>query len=322
MKHGVILLAGPTASGKSAVAISLAEKIAELSDDGCVGGVIINADSMQVYRDLEIITARPGETAEKRVPHRLYGILDGGERCSAGRWLLMVGREIEAALAAKQIPIVVGGTGLYFKALLEGLAPVPDIPPDVHADLQRQLAAQGADAFHARLKADDPAAADRFPASDIQRMLRAAGVLAATGRTLSDWQSDPPSGGLELPYAPVVLTPDRETVYERCDGRFDAMIDAGAVTEVQNLLARQLDPELPVMKAVGVPELAAHLAGEMDLAAAVLAAKQSSRRYAKRQFTWIRNQMQNWNSYTEQDSERLLPKIFSFVRQFLLTPNR
>ncbi len=321
MKHGVIFLAGPTASGKSAVAISLAEKIAELTDNGCVGGVIINADSMQVYRDLEIITARPDESAEKRVPHRLYGILNGRERCSVGRWLELAVPEIKNALAGGRVPIVVGGTGLYFKALIEGLAPVPEISADIRDEMLRRMASLGAEAFHARLAADDPAAAARISVSDKQRLLRAAGVFAATGRTLSDWQSDPPSGGLDLPFAPLVLTPERETVYRRCEARFDAMVEAGAVAEVDKLLARKLDPDLPVMKAVGVPEIAAHLAGETDLETAVSEANQASRRYAKRQFTWIRNQMQNWNSYSEQDSERLLPKIFSFVRQFLLTAN-
>jgi len=313
---GVILLAGPTAGGKSGLALALAERLE--------GGVIINADSMQVYRELNLISARPSQAELDRAPHRLYGVLSGAERCSAGRWRQMALDEIAAAHDAGRWPIVVGGTGLYFKVLLEGIAAVPEVPDALVSDIQDRLAETGEAAFRDELvKVDAPAAA-RIELGDRQRLVRAAGVHAATGRSLSDWQSDQPvDGGLDLPVAKIALLPERQAVYDRCDARFNAMIEAGGLAEVEALMALNLDPDLPLMRAVGVPELIRHLRGEIDLETAVSLAQQATRRYAKRQMTWIRNQMTDWHSVTNPDfpqqSERFLEEIFSFIRNFTLT---
>lgn len=281
----VIVVGGPTASGKSGLALDIAERL---------DGVVINADAIQVYADLRILTARPSAADERRAPHRLYGFLDATERCSAGRWQALALAEIEAATAAGKRAIVVGGTGLYLRALTEGIAPVPDIPDAVRAAARERLAALGNRAFHAELAARDPELAKRLLSTDRQRLMRAWEVLEATGRSLADWQREPatPPG---CDFTMIVLTPDRDAVYAACDARLEAMIGAGVLDEVAALMARaareQLDPALPVLKAVGYPELAAHIAGKATLADAVAAAQQQTRRYAKRQLTWLRNQL-------------------------------
>jgi tRNA dimethylallyltransferase len=321
LNRGVILIAGPTASGKSAAALELAERLADTPLGDLRGGVIINADSMQIYREVEILSARPSAAELARAPHRLYGALSGAERCSAGRWRQLAQVEIEAAFEAGRWPIVVGGAGLYFKVLLEGMAETPAVPAEVLAELGHRLDAVGADRFRAELALVDDTAAARIAAGDRQRLVRAAGVHAATGRSLSDWQSaQPGDGGLAWPVAKIVLSVDRQAVYKRCEARFEAMMAAGALAEVEAIRALNLDPDLPMMRAVGVPELMRHLGGEIDLERAVGLAQQATRRYAKRQLTWIRNQMTDWKVMTNSDfpqhSKRFSEEIFSFIRNF------
>lgn len=275
-----LVVAGPTASGKSALALALAEGL---------GGWVINADALQVYRDLRILSARPDAAAEARVPHRLYGCLDGTERCSAGRWLALARAAIVEARAAGARPILCGGTGLYLKALEEGLAPIPDVPPAIEAEENARLAAEGGAARLAALALVDPETASRLKPGDRQRIVRAWAVLQASGRPLSDWQRQAASGATALQW--VVLLPPREVLRTAVAERWEAMVAAGALEEVRALLARGLDPALPVMKAVGVRELAAVLAGKSDLAAAGSAAITATRQYLKRQTTWLRNQV-------------------------------
>lgn len=320
-KHGrvpVVVLGGPTASGKSALGVAVAEEF---------GGTIINADSIQVYRELEILSARPGPAELARVPHRLYGVLGAADRCSAARWRGLALAEIEAAHGAGRLPILVGGTGLYLRALLDGLSPVPDVAPEIRAAALTRMAALGAPAFHAELARRDPAMAARLAPGDRQRLVRAWEVIEATGRSLADWQAEPAppeAGAPSLAPLCLVLEPPRPVLYAACDARFGAMLEAGALDEAAGLARLGLDPALPAMKAVGLPELFAHLRGELDLEAAVAAAQQATRRYAKRQSTWFRHQMpaaeRLWPAaYGEQLSESLRPITFAFIRRFLLT---
>jgi tRNA dimethylallyltransferase len=281
-----ILIAGPTASGKSALALSLAERLR---------GTIINADSMQVYRDLRIITARPSPADEARVPHRLYGHVDAAENYSVGRWCQDARAMINAARDEGRMPILVGGTGLYFKALTQGLAAVPPTPPEIRAAVRARCDRHGVSALYAELARRDPAMAARLRPGDRMRIARALEVLDATGRSLANWQQSGMPAILEADQAlKVFLVPDREKLHRRIDDRFDAMLAAGALDEVTALAARHLDPMLPAMKAHGVPWLIRHLAGEITLAEAAEAAKRDTRRYTKRQLTWFRHQMPGW----------------------------
>lgn len=278
-----ILIAGPTASGKSALALTLAESL---------GGVVINADSMQVYKDLRVTTARPSPPEEARAPHRLYGHVDAAENYSVGRWLADANAALAAARAAEHIPIFAGGTGLYFKALTQGLAAIPPIPAAIRARIRERIDALGAPALHAELGRRDPAAGMRLSPSDRVRIARALEVLEATGQSITAWHGC----GLPPLIAParalkIFLSPERSELYRRIDARFDAMMQAGALEEARSLAARRLDPLLPAMKAHGVPWLMRHLSGELPLAAAVEAAKKDTRRYAKRQHTWFRHQL-------------------------------
>jgi tRNA dimethylallyltransferase len=280
---GAILLAGPTASGKSALALDLAEAL---------GGTIINTDSMQVYRDLRVITARPTPAEEARVPHRLYGYRDAAENCSVGLWFADAGKALEETRAEGRLPIFVGGTGLYFKALTRGLAAVPPTPADIRAAVRARLEAEGSEALHAELARRDPASAERLSPRDRARVARALEVLMATGRSLADWHRD----GLPPLVAPeeaisVFLAPDRADLYARIDARFAAMLAEGAIDEVDRLAARKLAPLLPAMKAHGVPWLIRHRAGEITLEEAGEEARKDTRHYAKRQFTWFRHQL-------------------------------
>lgn len=281
----VIAIGGPTASGKSGLAVALAERL---------DGVIVNADASQVYRDLQILTARPSADDEKRVPHRLYGVLEPSDRCSAGRWRGMALAEIGDTLAAGKRPILVGGTGLYLRALLQGIAPVPDIPDDIRTLARARHAEVGGEAFHAALAARDPEMAARLRPQDSQRLMRAWEVMEATGRSLAEWQRLPAEAA-GYRFHVVVLTPPRDELYTACNARFAEMVAAGALDEVRALMDRAeaegLDPDLPVFKAVGYGELAAYLRGESGLDAAVAAAQQRTRRYAKRQLTWFRHQL-------------------------------
>jgi tRNA dimethylallyltransferase len=281
-----VLIAGPTASGKSALALRLAETL---------GGTVINADSMQVYRDLRIITARPPEEEEARVPHRLYGHVDAAVNYSTGQWLRDVAAVLDEVKAAGRVPILVGGTGLYFKALTTGLAAVPPIPPDIRAGVRGRLQHEGVRPLYDELLRRDPATAHRLMPNDKSRISRALEVVLATGRSLSDWHREglPPLVDLASA-AKVFLTCERGELVRRISARFDAMLAAGALDEVRALAARGLDPTLPAMKAHGVPWLIRHLKGEIDLAAAAEGGKMDTRRYAKRQLTWFRNQMKDW----------------------------
>lgn len=278
-----VLIAGPTASGKSALALELAL---------AAGGVVINADSMQVYRDLRIITARPTHGDEARVPHRLYGHVDAAVNFSAGAWVADAAKALDEAQALGRLPIFIGGTGLYFKALTAGLSVVPPIPAEVREDVRTRLERNGVEALHAELASRDPRAAERLNLRDRTRIARALEVIEATGRSLLDWhhEGQPPL----LPkdsFRAVFLAPERDELYARIDARFDAMLGAGALKEVERLAARQLDPLLPAMKAHGVPALIRHLRGELGLEEAAGIGRADTRHYAKRQFTWFRHQL-------------------------------
>jgi tRNA dimethylallyltransferase len=313
MEGSLVIIAGPTASGKSRLALALAEAL---------GGTIINADSMQVYRDLDVLTARPEPAALGRAPHRLYGVIDAAEACSAGRWRAMATAEIAATRAAGRLPLLVGGTGLYIRALLDGLAPVPPVPGRLRDEARALHARLGGADFHAALAELDPETANRLAPGDAQRLIRAYEVVQATGRGLAAWRREQSAPGIGA--AAIVLLPPREALYARCDARFLDMMARGAEAEAAALLARGLTPTLPAMKAVGIRELGAWLAGQSSREAAVAAAQQATRRYAKRQYTWFRRQLAESASLRklvvdEQFSESLLPEIFSFIRQFLLT---
>ena len=278
-----VLIAGPTASGKSALALTLAQK---------TGGVVINTDSMQVYRDLRIITARPTPGEEALVPHRLYGHVDAGVNYSAGAWLADAGRMLAEARAQHRLPIFVGGTGLYLKALTRGLSAVPPIPPEIRERVRARLERDGVEALHAQLAQRDRASAERLKPRDRTRIARAMEVVEATGRSLTDWHREglPPL----LPqgtFRALFLEPEREALYARIDARFDAMLKAGALEEVASLAARKLDSLLPAMKAHGVPPLIRHARGELTLAEAAAIGRADTRHYAKRQFTWFRHQL-------------------------------
>ena len=306
----MILVCGPTASGKSGLALAIAEEF---------GGWVINADSMQVYRDLRVLTARPGAADEARRPHRLYGALDGAELCSAARWRDMAAAAIAEARAAGALPVLVGGTGLYFRALTRGLAEVPPIPEPVRHEARRLRAELGPAGFHRALAARDPEAAARLAPGDTQRTVRAYEVAAATGVPLGEWQRRGAAGALRGARLELVLLPPRDLLYRAVDGRFAAMLEAGAAEEVRRLLDRRLDPALPVMKAVGVREIAAWIGGEIARDKAIARGSQATRNYAKRQYTWFRRQMPGAAALEEQYSESLAGRIFPIIREFLLT---
>jgi tRNA dimethylallyltransferase len=281
-----VLIAGPTASGKSALALALAERI---------GGMIVNADSMQVYRDLRIITARPTPEEERRVPHLLYGHVDASENFSSGRWIADAGEALAAVEREKRVPIFVGGTGLYFRALLRGFSDIPPVPAEVRARVRGQAEGISTADLHARLGAADPQTALKLRPSDRQRILRALEVFAATGRPLAEWQEAPGVPLLRPEQAKAVfLSVDRGELRARIDARFDTMLAAGALEEVRTLAARKLDPSLPAMKAHGVPWLIRHLAGEISLEEAAEGGKTDTRRYSKRQETWFRHQLKEF----------------------------
>ena len=284
-----LLVAGPTASGKSAYALARAADRPS---------VIINADSMQVYAELRVITARPPPGDEALVTHALYGHVSGRRAYSAGHYLRDVAAVLERARSEGLRPIIVGGTGLYFRALLEGLSPVPAVPDDIRAYWRSQAGLLGARDLHAVLASRDPGMAERLRPSDPQRVTRALEVLAATGQSLSHWQATPGTP-LIVPAAceTIVIAPQRGALYARADARFDAMLAAGALEEVRALAELNLDPALPVMRALGVPQLMQHERGAVSLTGAIAAAKLATRRYIKRQQTWIKRNMMSWNLY-------------------------
>jgi tRNA dimethylallyltransferase len=301
----VILIAGPTASGKSALALGLARKL---------NGEVINADSMQVYRDLRIITARPTPEEEQHAPHRLYGHVDAAENYSAGRWCTDAAAAIAAAQAAGRPAIVTGGTGLYFNTLTRGIAAVPPIPDDIRKDVRARLASEGAPALHAELAARDPEGAARLRPGDRSRVTRALEVVLATGRSLYDWHGDnkPPIVDLARA-AKLFLMPDRAELLKRIDARFDAMMAAGALDEVRALAARGLDPSLPAMKAHGVPWLIRYLRNEITREEAVEGGKRDTRQYTKRQATWFRNQLPEFEWVAPSDAMAAVEKQLSVL---------
>jgi tRNA dimethylallyltransferase len=282
-----VLIAGATASGKSALALKIARE---------VDGVIINADAMQVYRELRILTARPTPEEEAAAPHVLYGSVAAAESYSVARWLGDATGALQAAWRAKRVPVVVGGTGLYFRALEEGLADIPSIAPALRERWRDELLSKGSLHLHAILEKLNQSEAKRLKPSDGQRVVRALEVLEATGRPLGEWQAQAeltaPLAGVEA--RRVLVEVPREALYARAERRFDQMIAAGALDEVKRLLALNLDPALPAMKAIGVPELARHLRGEISLDEAVTDAKTATRHYIKRQLTWWRHQLPAW----------------------------
>ncbi|MEP2830537.1 tRNA (adenosine(37)-N6)-dimethylallyltransferase MiaA [Parvibaculum sp.] len=304
-----VLIAGPTASGKSALALLLAEKL---------GGEVVNADSMQVYREMRVLTARPSEAEEARVPHHLYGVVAAGQPLSAGRWAARAAQAMQEIAARGRLPILVGGTGLYFRALVEGLSPIPQIPADIREAARADVAEAGPHA-HALLAEADPVLAETIRPSDKQRIARGIEVFRATGRPLSAWQKEPPVPLVTGDFARIVLTPERQWLRERIDRRFDLMLAEGALEEARGMAALDLDPALPAMKALGLRPLIRHLAGEISLAEASEAGKRESRAYAKRQETWFRTQMISWNAFFAQDSESLAAETLSFIDDLGLT---
>ncbi len=296
----IILVAGPTASGTSALALTLAQRL---------GGTIVNADSMQIYCDLRIITARPTPDEERRMPHRLYGHIDAAENYSVGRWCTEAATELETVKGESRTAIIVGGTGLYFNALSRGLAAVPPIPTEIRDDVRARLTHEGVAALHADLATRDPAAAARLMPGDRARISRALEVVLATGRSILDWHEENKPATIDLDEAAkFFLMPDRDELARRIDARFDAMMTAGALDEVRALAARKLNPTLPAMKAHGVPWLIRHLAGEIALEEAIEHAKLETRQYTKRQATWFRNQLPEFEWVAPADAQAAIEK--------------
>jgi tRNA dimethylallyltransferase len=301
-----IIIAGPTASGKSGLAVAVARAF---------NGTVINADSMQVYAGLRVLTAGPSAEDEAQIPHRLYGCLPPSAACSAARWRDLAAAAMAEAWDNNRLPVVVGGTGLYLRTLMDGLSPLPDIDEAVRYEARALLAELGNAAFHACLADRDPVMAARLERGDSQRLVRAWEVLQATGRSLADWQAQAPEGAVAARYCPVIVLPPRPVLYAACDGRFRRMVKDGALDEVRALMAQSLDPALPATRALGVAELAAFVREEITLDAAIDRATQATRNYAKRQITWFRHQIPG----AEQFSESLPEEIFPFIRRFLLT---
>lgn len=301
-----ILIAGPTASGKSGLALRLAEHL---------GGVVINADSMQVYRELRVLTARPGPEEEARAPHALYGFVSGRESYSAGRYAMDVAGALAEAQRAGRRPIIVGGTGLYFKTLVEGLSPIPGIPQEVRAHWRAEAAEKGAAHVHAALAARDTDMAQRLAPGDTQRIVRALEVLDATGLSLAEWQRMPRQPVLDLAATvPLVVDVERAELWRRIDARFVQMMQQGALDEVLQLEALGLDPTLPIMTALGVRPLLRHLAGELSREQAVAAGQAETRQYAKRQATWARSNMIAWRRISTHEMEMSAGDFVSFVQ--------
>jgi tRNA dimethylallyltransferase len=297
------LIAGPTASGKSLVAVQLA---LALQAQGRAA-VVINADSAQVYADLAVLSARPSVEEMQGVEHRLFGTWDGATACSAADWADQARTVIAEAQARDIVPILVGGTGLYLRTLLDGIAPVPPIDPVVRDEVRALPVAEA----YAALLAEDPDRAARLSPTDRTRVARALEVVRSTGHPLEHWQAQPTGGiGNAVRLHTAVLLPPRDWLYERCDRRFAQMLERGALEEVQRLLARKLDPDLPVMRAIGVPELAEFQSGTVSMADALERGAQATRNYAKRQFTWFRNQSPpDWRRIEAKDYE--IGRIFA-----------
>jgi tRNA dimethylallyltransferase len=316
-KLKAIVIAGATASGKSALALDLAADI---------GGTVINADSMQIYRDLPILTAQPDAASMAAVPHRLYGILPLDDPATAARWAELAAEEIKAAWAKGRTPFLVGGTGLYLRALLEGFAPIPDIDPSYRAEAQGLLEQLGAEGLHARLQENDPETAAKLRPSDSQRLMRAWEVLTATGKPLAWWQKQPSTPPLAVEALSFVTAPARDQLYAACDDRLITMVAKGALEEVAAVRRAypDADQEQAGFKALGFRELAGHLDGAWSLEEAVAAAQQTTRNYAKRQGTWFRRQLPGAiflapDGEAMKFSQSYLASIRHKIRDFLLT---
>jgi tRNA dimethylallyltransferase len=303
---GALLIAGPTASGKSALASRIAARL---------GGVVVNADSMQVYRDLRVLTARPSPDEERATPHRLYGFVDAARNYSVGLWLADAERALADARAFGLLPIFVGGTGLYFKGAIRGMSDMPAVDAQVRAAVRRRAEGAPAESLHAELAAADPRTAEGLRPSDRQRILRALEVFAATGRPLVDFQRER-GAPLLAPgsWFSVFLAPERTELRAKIDARFDAMIAAGALEEARALLDRRLDPELPAMRAHGAPGLVAYLRGEISLEAAIERGKNDTRRYVKRQFTFARHQLPEFAHVAPAAAEEWIMRQLDFRR--------
>lgn len=311
----ILVVAGPTASGKSALGIAIAEK---------VQGTIINADSMQVYRDLRVLTARPTDEEMQQVPHRLYGVLDGATHGTAAVWVDLARQAIAETVAEGRVPILLGGTGMYLRSLFEGLAEIPPIPAEVRAAARSKLNEEGAAGLHAALRHADPETAASLKPGDSQRLVRAWEVLQATGRGLADWQGAPSGPGLLNPVFRLLLQPPRERLYARIDRRFENMIASGALDEARAVLARtDIPADAPMRKAHGLPELIQYLKGEIPLEEAIRVGQLNTRHYAKRQTTWFRHQFSPdlvvEKDLGQQENFNLEAEIFPFIVRYLLT---
>ncbi len=300
MKKTALVIAGPTASGKSGLALALAERW---------GGVVINADSMQVYADLPILTARPGPADLARAPHRLYGYLDRNQVCSAARWTAEARAAMRQAWDVGQLPIIVGGTGLYLRALIDGLADIPAIPDAIRDEARALMAHLGAHRFFEALIARNPRGAEGLRPSDSQRLTRAYEVLVATGRPLADWHQAQVPVDDQITWIRTALMPDRPVLHQAIDQRFASMVAQGALDEVRAFADQGFDPNLPIAKVLGLRPLLGHLKGEMTIEGAITQASTDTRRYAKRQMTWIRTQMMSSNVIFGQEMETRIRKI-------------
>lgn len=301
MRFDAVLIAGPTASGKSALALSLARDF---------GGAVINADSMQVYRELRVLSARPDEAEQALAPHYLYGFVSALEPFSVGKWLDAASSALADCRSKGLVPLIVGGTGLYFAALTNGLSPIPEIHAAIRVEARQRLAEIGNERFHAELAARDPVMAERLAPGDSQRLVRAWEVIEATGQSLAEWQQLKSPPVLTGSLATFVLKPDRAWLNGRIATRFDGMIKAGALEEVRSLTAQGLNSEMPAARALGVPQLVAYLGGRLSLEDAVTQAIAETRRYAKRQMTWFRHQMPDW-TVVERSGADEIAKIVS-----------
>jgi tRNA dimethylallyltransferase len=303
VKPKLALIAGPTASGKTALALHLAKSRNVL---------IINADSAQVYADLPVLSAQPTPAEQASVPHRLFGYLDGLNTCSAARWAADAKLAIAEAHGNGMLPVLVGGTGLYLRTLLDGIAPIPEVDPDLRANIR---ALQVADAY-AALRAKDPLVAAALAPADSSRIARALEVIESTGRSIADWRKDKVGGiAAEIVLHPLVLLPPRDWLYARCDARFDAMMSGGAVEEIEALLSRGLPTNAPIMRAIGVPEISAMLSEKISLNEAITLGKIATRQYAKRQFTWFRNQSPaNWPRWQREINDSNMHEIETILR--------
>jgi tRNA dimethylallyltransferase len=297
------LIAGPTASGKTAYALHLAKSR---------NIVIINADSAQVYSDLPVLSAQPTPEEQANVPHLLFGYLDGTTACSAARWATDAKVAIAAAHAAGSLPVLVGGTGLYLRTLLDGIAPIPEVNANIRAEIRKLPVADA----YARLQKQDAIMAAQLGPNDSSRICRALEVVESTGRSIAEWRKEKAGGVADMvELHPLILLPPREWLYARCDQRFDNMIESGAVGEVETLLARDLPTDAPVMRAIGVPEISAMLAGKMRRAEAIQRGKIATRQYAKRQFTWFRNQSPpDWLRWEQEINDSNIDKIETLLQ--------